>query len=90
MPARGILRPLKVATPLTAFMVAVPDRIAPLVPVPGVMDRVTVTLELVTVLPPASWMVTIGCAAKAAPAVAEAGEAVKASLAASPAARAAF
>ena len=33
--------PLKVATPSTALTVVVPDRIAPLVPVPGVMATVT-------------------------------------------------
>ena len=48
--ARLMLRPLKVATPLTAFLVVVPESTAPLAPVPVVITRVTDTVEL-TVLP---------------------------------------
>ncbi len=54
VPARSILSPLKVAMPLTAVTVFVPERTAPLVPVPDVMARVTGAVELVTVLPLAS------------------------------------
>ena len=50
VPARLMFRPLKVATPLTAFLVVVPESTAPLAPVPVVIARVTDTVEL-TVLP---------------------------------------
>ena len=50
-PARLILRPLKAATPLTAFIVVVPASTAPLVPVPEVIARLTEAVDDVTVLP---------------------------------------
>ena len=50
VPARSTLRPLKVATPLTAATVAVPLR----VPVPVVSASVTLALDVVTVFPCAS------------------------------------
>ena len=50
-PDRLMLRPLKVATPLTAFSVAVPTSTAPLVPVPVVIDRLTDATDEVTILP---------------------------------------
>ena len=75
--------PLKVATPLLAVTVAVPDKAAPGVPVPEVIVSVTwVVLSLVTVLLLASWMITTGWVVKAVPAVAPPGEALKANLAA--------
>ena len=69
MPARLILRPEKVATPLTAVTEVVPARVAPLEPVPEVIARVTLALEVVTGLPLASSIVTTGDVAKAVPAV---------------------
>ena len=50
-PARLMLRPLKVATPLTAFIVVVPASTALLVPVPVVIARLTKAVDEVTVLP---------------------------------------
>jgi len=50
-PARLMLRPLKVANPLTAFNVVVPASTAPLVPVPEVIARLTDAVDEVTVLP---------------------------------------
>ena len=49
--ARLMLRPLKVATPLTAVRVMVPASTAPLVPVPVVIANITETVDEVTVLP---------------------------------------
>src|SRR5688572_5028291 len=70
----------KVATPLTAATVVVPDSVPP----PGLVPTATVTLavELVTVLPNASCTVTCTAGAMATPAVAFVGWTVKASLAA--------
>jgi hypothetical protein len=51
VPDRLILRPLKVATPLTAFLVLVPESTAPLVPVLVVIARLTEAVDDVTVLP---------------------------------------
>ena len=64
LPVRLMLSPLKVATPLTAATVAVPLR----VPVPVVSASVTLALDVVTVFPCASWIVTTGCCANAVPA----------------------
>ena len=50
-PARMMLRPLNVATPLTAFSAVVPASTAPLVPVPEVIANVTDAVDDVTVLP---------------------------------------
>ena len=50
VPDRLMLRPLKVATPLTALFVLVPESTAPLVPVPEVMARSIDAVEL-TALP---------------------------------------
>ena len=50
VPARLMLSPLKVATPLTAFSVVVPASTAPLVPVPVVIARLTDAVDDVTVL----------------------------------------
>ena len=50
-PARLMLSPLKVVTPLTAFSVVVPASTAPLVPVPVVIARLTEAVDEVTVLP---------------------------------------
>ena len=83
MPAVLILQPAKVATPETAALgFAVQVRVAP----PGVvMLTVIEALLVVTVLPLASWMATLGCVPKLAPWTALDGEAVKASLEADPA-----
>jgi len=51
VPTKLILNPLKVATPLTAFIVVVPASTAPLVPVPEVIARLTEAVDEVTVLP---------------------------------------
>ena len=51
VPDRLMLRPLKVATPLTALLVLVPESTAPLVPVPEVIANVTDAVEDVIVLP---------------------------------------
>jgi hypothetical protein len=64
-----MLRPPKVATPFTAFTVTVPDRTAPLVPVPVVIASVTGAEDVVTVFPLASCTVTTGGVPKATPAV---------------------
>ena len=80
-----MLRPLKVATPLETVTVLVPDRIAPVVPVPKVMDRVTwVLLSLVTTKPLTSSTDTAGWGLRAEPPVAPPGWVVKASLLAIP------
>ena len=65
VPFLSILQPVKVATPRTAFVpFAVPVQVRLADPVGGVMATVTVTVTVavlvVTVLPPASWMVTPG------------------------------
>src|SRR4051812_5081885 len=66
----------KLATPLTAATVVVPEN----VPLPGLVPGATVTLavELVTVLPNASCTVTCTAGATATPAVALVGWTVKA------------
>jgi len=69
VPAKLMLRPLKVATPLTAFSVLVPDSTAPLVPVPVVIARLTGAVDEVNVLPLASCTATTGWVLKAVPAV---------------------
>ena len=69
MPTRLILRPLNVATPLTALLVLVPDKTAPLVPVPEVIASVTDAVDEVTVLPYASCTVTRGWVLNAVPAM---------------------
>ena len=51
VPTRLMLRPLKVATPLTALLVLVPESTAPPVPVPVVIARLTDAVDEVTVLP---------------------------------------
>ena len=80
-----MLNPLKVATPFTVFIVVVPDRVAPLVPVPEVIAKVTQTEEVVTLLPYKSCIVTTGWVTKAIPAVLlELGWVVKASFTAAP------
>src|SRR4030042_4255893 len=56
------------ATPFNALTVVVRDRVAPLVPGPGVMARVPAGMEVVTVLPLASCTVTTGWVPKAVPA----------------------
>src|SRR5260221_10540302 len=81
-------QPLKVATPATAAFERPPVQVR--MPPPGFvpMARVTVAVEpmpLVTVLPPASWMATIGCGTRASPAVDVPGCVVKPSFAAGPA-----
>jgi hypothetical protein len=80
-----MLNPLKVATPLEADMVVVPDRVAPEVPVPEVMAMDTEALEEVTVFALASCRVMTGWVVKAVPPVAPEGWAVKTSLVAVPA-----
>ncbi|HEX4529934.1 MAG TPA: hypothetical protein VIA11_10955 [Acidimicrobiia bacterium] len=66
-PAWSIERPEKVATPLTALTVLVPDS----VPVPGFVPMASVTDDVseVTVFPKASCTVTFGCVPNATPPV---------------------
>src|SRR5712691_447134 len=73
----------KVATPLTAATVVVPER----VPLAGLVPIATVMLvvAVVTVLPWASWTATRTAGAFTAPAAALLGCTVKASFAAAPA-----
>ena len=82
VPALSRLNPLKVATPVAAARVAVPERL----PLAGFVPiaKATEAVEVVTVLPPASWIVTTGDVAKAIPETAAGGWVVKASLAAGP------
>ena len=77
----SMAQPEKLATP--KVVVALQPESVPLdglVP----MAKVIEADEEVTVLPPASWTVTCGCAVKAVPPVAPAGWVEKASLAAAP------
>ena len=60
VPARFILRSVKVATPFTAGSVAVPKRLAPAAPVPDVMLTVTESVADVTVFPSESVITTTG------------------------------
>jgi hypothetical protein len=75
-------QPAKVATPAMAFVgFAVQARVAP---AGVVMVKVIDAVLVVTALPPASWTVTTGWAAKATPPVELDGLVVNASLAAEP------
>src|SRR5437867_11444194 len=78
-----MLRLKKVATPLTAATVVVPER----VPLAGLVPMATVMLvvAVVTVLPWASWTATCTAGAIPAPAAAVLGCTVRTSFAASPA-----
>src|SRR5664280_3610088 len=77
-----MLQPANVSTPEAAFFgLAVQVRVAP----PGVViARVIKVVAVVTVLPPASWTVTVGWVAQAVPPVPPPGCAVKTSLLAAP------
>src|SRR3989441_928117 len=77
-----MLRLEKVATPLTAATVVVPERVplAGLVPIASVM----LVVAVVTMLPWASWTATCTAGVIAAPAAALLGCTVKASFAAAP------
>jgi len=78
----SMLQPVKTATPLTAATAeAVQLRTAPELPV---RVRSTVAVDVVTVFPPASWMLTAGCVANGALPVEPEGWVVKASLVAGP------
>ena len=68
MPAVVTLQPAKVTMPAVSVPVQL-DTVAPVVPVPAVMARVTVEASVVTVLANASWTVTAGWTAKGMPAV---------------------
>ena len=70
---------VKVATPFTAFTVAVPT----VVPLPLTV-MVTVAVLLVIVLPNASWMVTTGCVVNADPLALPAGAVVRTACVAVP------
>jgi hypothetical protein len=78
-----MLRLEKVATPATALTVAVPPR----VPLPGFapIARVTELVAVGTVLPFASWIVTVTAGAMDAPATVLAGCALNTSFEAAPA-----
>jgi hypothetical protein len=74
-------RLVKVATPLTAATVVVPLK----VPVPDAIDATTLTVEVVTVFPDASVILTTGWVVKAVPAAAPDGSVVIMALDAGPA-----
>src|SRR5438552_7412309 len=82
VPAVLMLRLEKVATPLTAATVVVPERVplAGLVPIASVM----LVVAVVTVLPWESWTANCSAGVIAAPAAALLGCTVKASFAAAP------
>src|SRR5438034_848564 len=80
-----MFKPLKLATPLAAFAVSVPPRVAPAVPVAALITNVTAPLNPVAVLPKASRASITGWVRNAAPAWALLGEVVKASWVAAPA-----
>ena len=77
-----MLRSLKLATPDTAFLAVVPDRVPP----PGFVPMATVmeAVELVTVLPSLSRTVTVGGPGIGVPGAAFPGWVVKARAAAAP------
>lgn len=79
-PDLDIETPLKVATPLLVLTPVVPLSVAPVVPVPEVIARLTVALERVAVLLKASRRMTTGWVVKAAFLVAPAGWVEKARL----------
>ena len=70
MPALSILQAAKVATPDTAALGLAVHVSTPLeLPVPGVIARVTLAVLVVTVLPSASWIATLGCVGQFTPPV---------------------
>src|ERR687898_141006 len=73
-----------VATPREAATVLVPDSVAPLAPVPGVIATVTVPVNAVSALPNASCAATCTAGASVEPVGVVAGCTVKASLVAGP------
>src|SRR5215510_13544550 len=77
-----MLSPLKLATPLAAVAIAVPDNVPP----PGLfaIDSVTVPLKDMTRLPPASCASTVGWVGNAVPAWASLGDGLKTNLATEP------
>src|SRR5258706_9094209 len=79
-----MLRFANVATPACAATDVVPERLAPLAPVPGTIATPTVALDVVTVLPNASRTATWGFGVRLAPALPFAGDAVTASAVAAP------
>ncbi len=87
MPALLIAQPLNVATPAVAFFESPPLQVsvAPAVPVPATIERVTELVLTVDVLPPASWIATEGWVVNATPRAPPAGETVNPSFAAGPA-----
>ena len=70
----------KVAMPSTALTVDVPIRVEPAVPVPDVIETVTVALESVYVLSSMSWITTTGWMDRSLPAVPLPGWVVRPSL----------
>ena len=84
VPAGLIAQPLKVAIPPVAAWVE-QAKVAPAVPVPLLMLRVTVEVLVVTTLPEESSMVTTGWVGKATPPVELDGCVVKTSFDAAPA-----
>src|SRR5207247_7007609 len=83
LPAWAIARVEKVAAPATAVTVVVPERVAPLVPVPAVIVSVTSPAKLVAVCPEASRTVTWTAGLMVTPAVVLPGWAVNTSAEAS-------
>src|SRR5690349_20002667 len=78
-------QPAKLATPLAALAgLLVHVSAAPDVPLPSVIARVTALVLVVTVLPPASWMVILGWVPNAVPPVEFEGCWLKTSFAAGP------
>ena len=78
--ALSILRPLNVATPVTALTVADHDSVAAGLPVPVVIETTIGGIADVTVLPKTSWTATAGCVLKAVPASPPSGCVVKTTL----------
>ena len=84
VPARLMARPGKVATPLIAATVRVPDSVAPAVPVLPVIAIVTLFVALVTVLPSPSVIAICTAEANGTPPVVSAGGVTTTSFVAAP------
>src|SRR5207249_6679419 len=83
LPLWAMLRSAKVATTATAATVVVPERVAPLVPVPAAIVSVTSPAKLVAACPEASRTVTWTAGLMVTPAVVLPGWALNTSAAAS-------
>src|SRR5712675_886833 len=84
VPTCAMPRFANVATPPSAAIEVVPDKVAPLAPVPGTIATAMDAVDPVTVLPKASRTATCGAGDSVAPALPFAGETVTASATAAP------